>query len=246
MGKSEVLRLPDPEEQVMDGVLWGAHYALFTPAYWTAIAWYDAIEGKCIDYRIGQTLEEEVAACILGGYGIPAEVGWAAYYRLREAGLFERPPSSAEVFMRLLAEPLDLNGRRVRYRFARQKSRYLSAALTKLHSGTPPVDNDVALRGWLMKLDGVGPKTASWITRNWLKSDNVAIIDIHIQRAGILMGLYHPSRDKPTKDYFAMEQKFLEFAEGINVRASILDALIWYEMKHTGSMVLDLVEKRKP
>ena len=241
--KRQQLRLPDAAHEVMDGVLWGEHYALFTPAYWATMAWYDSFEGRPIDYRIGHTLTEEVAACILGGYGIPAEVGWAAFYRIRQAGLLQRRQPGTEAFFDLLREPLDIRGKRVRYRFARQKAHYLSSALTKLQTAPPALDNDVALRDWLLQLEGVGPKTASWITRNWLKSDNVAIIDIHIHRAGLLMGLYSPS-DTPAKNYRAMECKFLEFARRINVKASTLDALIWYEMKQAGTMALDLVKKR--
>jgi thermostable 8-oxoguanine DNA glycosylase len=72
----------------------------------------------------------------------------------------------------------------------------------------------------------------------------VAIIDIHIHRAGLLMGLYNHA-DTPAKNYFEMERKFLDFARLIKVKASILDALIWYEMKHAGTMALDLVKKRR-
>jgi N-glycosylase/DNA lyase len=241
--KRQQLRLPNASDAVMEGVLWGEHYALFTPAYWATMVWYDSFDERPIGYRIGHTLTEEVAACILGGYGIPAEVGWAAFYRIRQAGLLERQQFGTDVFIQLLSEPLDINGKKVRYRFARQKAHYLRSALTKLQTDPAPLENDVALRDWLLKLEGVGPKTASWITRNWLKSDNVAIIDIHIHRAGILMGLFNPS-DTPAKHYFAMEQKFLEFARRIEVRPSTLDALIWYEMKQAGTMALDLVKKR--
>jgi N-glycosylase/DNA lyase len=240
---SQRLNLPDPSEEVMDGVLWGQHYALFTPAYWATMAWYDTFEEQRIGYRIGHTLTEEVAACILGGYGIPAEVGWAAFYRIRQAGLLEQSQPETEPFVQLLREPLLVDGRRVRYRFASQKSRYLSAALSKLQTESPPIDDDLAFRNWLLNLEGIGPKTASWITRNWLQSDNVAIIDVHIHRAGLLMGLYNRA-DTPAKNYFAMERKFLDFSRQIKVKASTLDALIWYEMKHAGTMALDLVKKR--
>jgi thermostable 8-oxoguanine DNA glycosylase len=243
-GNIQTLSLPDSAEKVMDGVLWGEHYALFTPAYWATMAWYDTFEEQPIHYRIGHTLTEEVAACILGGYGIPAEVGWAAFYRIRQEGLLEGPQPGPEPFIQLLGEPLTVNGHKIRYRFATQKARYLNAALTTLHTSPPPIDDDVALRNWLLNLAGVGPKTASWITRNWLQSDNVAIIDIHIHRAGLLMGLYNHA-DTPAKNYFEMERKFLDFARLIKVKASILDALIWYEMKHAGTMALDLVKKRR-
>ena len=241
-GTAERLVLPSPQEFVMDGVRWGSHYALFTPAFWAALAWLDKVEIEPASYRMGDTLEEEVAACLLGGYGIPAEVGWAAFYRIREAGLLDGSGPSDQLLRNALTEPLDVGGRKVRYRFAGQKAKYLSAALAKLREAAPPTHDDLALRGWLMGLDGIGPKTASWITRNWLGSDNVAIIDIHIHRAGMLMRLYD-DRESPARDYFGMERKFLDFAARINVKASILDALIWRQMKDAGNMALDLVKR---
>jgi thermostable 8-oxoguanine DNA glycosylase len=33
------------------------------------------------------------------------------------------------------------------------------------------------------------------------------------------------------KDYFVLEQRFLDFAKAINVRSSVLDAVIWAEMR---------------
>ncbi|MDQ3816332.1 MAG: hypothetical protein M3362_01415 [Acidobacteriota bacterium] len=241
-GKAERLILPNPNEWVMDGVRWGHHYALFTPAFWSTISWLTKFEGEQDSYRMGNTLEEEIAACLLGGYGIPAEVGWAAYHRVREAGLLSGLPPSNEVLSNTLSEPLEVHGRRVRYRFVNQKARYLSAALARIQETPPPVHDDLALRNWLMELDGIGPKTASWITRNWLRSDRVAIIDIHIHRAGMLMKLYD-HKESPAKNYFGMESKFLEFATRIGVKASVLDALIWQQMKDAGNMALDLVKR---
>ena len=45
------------------------------------------LTGKPPGYRLGRTLAEEFAACLLGGHGIPAPVGIAAYERLRERGI---------------------------------------------------------------------------------------------------------------------------------------------------------------
>jgi N-glycosylase/DNA lyase len=241
-GNTERLVLPDPDDYVIDGVRWGDNYALFTPAFWATLAWLDRYESDCESYRLGKTLEEEVAACLLGGYGIPAEVGWAAFYKIRDTGLLNGSCPSDKLLHEVLAEPLEVKGRNVRYRFARQKSKYLSSALAKFREDAPPAHDDLALRGWLMGLEGIGPKTASWITRNWLQSDRVAIIDIHIHRAGILMGLYD-LKESPARNYFGMESKFLDFARRIQVKASMLDALIWQQMKDAGSIALDLVKK---
>ncbi|MGY3221470.1 thermostable 8-oxoguanine DNA glycosylase [Bradyrhizobium sp. USDA 4512] len=84
-----------------------------------------------------------------------------------------------------------------------------------------------------MKIPGVGPKTASWITRNWLGSDEVAILDIHIIRAGVLIGLFGRQQSVP-RDYDVMEARFLAFAAALNVRPSLLDAVMWREMRKLG------------
>jgi N-glycosylase/DNA lyase len=239
-GKTRELLLPDCDEEVLPGIKWGHHYATFTPSFWASLAWFKQVEAQSIGHRIGETLAEEITACLLGGHGIPAEVGLAAFRRLREQGLLKGLPVTKERLCEALSVPLILNDRQVRYRFALQRSKYVSEALTRLAEGQPPY-NDLAFRNWLLEFRGVGPKTASWITRNWLNSEKVAIIDIHIYRAGLLIGLF--SRDEsPARHYFQMEQKFLDFASNIGVRASCLDALIWRQMKDAGSMIFKLLK----
>lgn len=235
-GKVKKLFLPDFNQQVLPGVKWGHHYATFTPAFWTTLACSSEVDEAYGSFRIGESLEEEVAVCLLGGHGIPAEIGLAAFHRVRDSGLLAGEPPSESTLYRTLSAPLIIGNRKIRYRFAHQRSKYLSAALSKLHETYPPAHDDLSFRQWLLGLRGIGPKTASWITRNWLKSDKVAIIDIHIHRAGILMGLYQLG-ESPAKHYFQMEERFLAFAKAINVPASSLDALIWRQMKNAGNLV---------
>lgn len=233
--KVETLEIPDPQEEIFPGVRWGAYTHIFTPACWKVLSWMEQPNFKSKSYTVGNNLTEEIAACLLGGYGIPSEVGLAAFYRVREAGLLTETPTEDEV-SRILSEPLLIEDRKIRYRFVRQKSNYLSAALKKTSKETPP-NSDLKLRAWLMEFDGIGYKTASWITRNWLDSNKVAIIDVHIQRAGLLMNLYN-TKLTPSKNYLEMEERFLFLAEKLNVPASQLDALIWQEMKFAGNMAL--------
>ena len=238
-GKTQELRLPDCDEEVLPGIKWGHYYATFTPSFWASLAWFKQVEDQLTGHRIGETLAEEITACLLGGYGIPAEVGLAAFRRLREEGLLKGLPVPEERLCEALSTPLVVHGRHVRYRFAPQRSKYVSAAMAKLAEKDPPID-DLAFRNWLLDFHGVGPKTASWITRNWLNSEKVAIIDIHIYRAGLLIGLFNRD-ESPARHYFQMEEKFLAFASNIGVRASLLDALIWRQMKDAGSMIFKLL-----
>jgi thermostable 8-oxoguanine DNA glycosylase len=174
---------------------------------------------------------------MLGGYGIPAEVGLAAYSRLRDLDLVNRRAAEPDLREALLA-PLSINGRSVRYRFARQKAAYLAEALSIFDSAARLDDlTDIELRNWLTALPGVGLKTASWITRNHRDSDQVAIVDIHVFRAGCLAGIFSHGMTIE-RNYLDLEKRFLMFAEAITVRSSQLDALIWDFMKRVGSLAI--------
>lgn len=240
---SVALEIPSASAQVMAGVRWGAYDVVLTPAYWRYQVWLcDVADGAPPTYALGRTLTEEVAACLLGGYGIPAEVGLAALARLQALGLLSGrgPCPSHDDFMEALRAPLIINGRPVRYRFIGQKSRYLSQALPRLVDAPVPKERDPAdtktaaahrsFREWLCTLPGVGYKTASWVTRNWLASDAVAIIDIHLYRACVLANVFESTADI-TRDYVHLEQRFLRFATALGTSAARLDAVIWRDMR---------------
>jgi len=198
---------------------------MMTPAFWAAQSWMWEMD-EPDHYRLGRSLEEELMACMLGGHGIPAEVGLAAYDRLRRTWRSApgRLESASEV-EELLTRPLDVNGRQVRYRFAAQKARYLSQALAQL----PAIDveqGDRDFRDALCSLKGIGPKTASWIVRNWRGSDDVAILDVHLLRAGRELGLFS-SELNVERHYRIIEDAFVNFARDIGAKASILDSVIW-------------------
>ena len=222
------LELPDPDDEVMPGVRWGAFDEMMTPAYWRGQAWQHEALGTYASLRLGRTLAEETAACLLGGYGMPAELGLGAYARLRADGLLEGTPSQAVLEQRL-SEPFFTQGRFRRYRFPRQKARYLAACLSALNGFDEP-ENDVDLRGALAALPGIGPKTASWIVRNYRASDCVAVLDIHIIRAGRHVGLFERDHT-PERHYLELEVEFLAFAAALPTAAGMLDGLMWDYMR---------------
>ncbi len=228
--------VPAPETNVLPNVFWGRPEVLFTPAYWMTQHWMREGNLPPRSHGLGQTLEEEVVACLLGGHGIPAEVGLAAFERLRSRGLISAPCLDADTFSRNLREPLTVSGRQTTYRFWSQKANYIATALRTLTEHSAPRESPHELRDYLMRLPGIGPKTASWIVRNWLGSNEVAILDIHIVRAGRLMNLYSIT-DRVESHYFEMERRFLDLAFAIGAPASDLDALIWSEMRRTPRLV---------
>ena len=132
------LELPDPETHVVDGVRWGEVYAFPTPAYWAYQVVARRLEVTSIRYKLGSTLRQEIGACLLGGHGIPAQVGLVAFEVLRSKGAFDdQAPSEADL-VKWLSEPLNVDGRIVRYRFAKQKARYLAGALSRLETSSAP------------------------------------------------------------------------------------------------------------
>ena len=184
---------------------------------------------------------DEIVACLLGGYGLKAEVGWAAYKKLKYHNLIRRGVVSEEVAA-ILSEPLNIGGKWIHYRFPLQKSKYISDFLCRDDLDVIPINDDLSFRAWLLTINGIGPKTASWITRNYLHSDRVAIIDIHLYRAGILTGFINP-RLNIHKDYFEIERCFLDYCESLQVRPSIMDMVMWLNMKNTNRIAISLINK---
>jgi thermostable 8-oxoguanine DNA glycosylase len=226
---------PAPEALVSDCLPWGRFDVFFTPAYWANACWMHSVDYPTTSLRLGKSLMEEAAACLLGGHGIPAEIGLAAFRRLAESNLLEEEEVGAERFQVHLSTPLEVGGHPVRYRFARQKAQYLADLHRRFRLGGVPTEA-LPLRQWMMDVKGVGPKTASWIVRNWLYSDEVAILDIHILRAGRLAGFF-PVEETVERHYFSLEKRFLSFSKGIGARASELDAVIWSTMREMPEMV---------
>lgn len=237
------VELPPAGDEVMPGVTWGAVEQFPTPAYWAYQVLARRITNTKISNKLGSDLVEEVVACLLGGHGIPAEVGLAAFFRLRDSGVLRALTSEAEIFA-LLGEPLYIRGRPIRYRFAAQKAAYVSKALRVLSEEAAPLSSGRALRDWLTRLPGVGLKTASWIARNLMDADDVAILDIHILRAGQLGGFFDPGLSIE-RHYSDLEARFLEFSRHLQVRPSELDGVIWLEMKMSPRSVRRLLADKR-
>ncbi|NEW97175.1 hypothetical protein [Rhodopseudomonas sp. BR0G17] len=221
-----------PGAEVIPGVRWGKPEWVPSAAFWAQMS---ALAHEDDDYVCrDMTLKEQVGFCLLGGFGITAEMNASAYDRLAAEQIFA--PGSladAEQIRELLTAPLEIQGRSRKYRFPNQKAARLSQALRMLEHAPPKTNDHRIFRRELTEIPGIGMKTASWITRNWLGSDDVAILDIHIIRAGILIGLF--GRDQQVaRDYELMEGRFLQFAKALQVRPSLLDAVMWRHMRALG------------
>jgi thermostable 8-oxoguanine DNA glycosylase len=211
---------------------WGLPHELGTAAFWVEQTRRRHPTGS---HRFGRTLEEEVVACLLGGHGMRAGLGIAAFERLQKRGLISitKPPSVEELRAEL-AVPLTLaDGSLVRYRFPNQRAHRIGVALQILAAEHPP-PGGFELRDWLLKIPGIGPKTASWITRNWSASEGIAIIDVHVHRVGVAAGFFAPHWRLPSH-YEQFEEAFCAVARIGRVSTAALDARIWRDMAYLGS-----------
>ena len=224
----ERIELPPPSTEVLPGIRWGHTAEFFSPAFWKYHSQAHRDGERFKRHALGHTLLEEVSACLLGGYGMPAELGWAAFVRLRDEGLLSSRAGINEL-ERALTRPFRVACTLRKYRFPRQKAKYLCGAINAARA-LPPTQDGRQLRSQLIGITGIGPKTASWIVRNHLGSDDVAILDVHITRAAVAAGVFPKSAD-PTRNYFKLEQRFLEFCTAIDEPSSRLDAIMWDYMR---------------
>lgn len=232
----------DAGSEVIPGVMWGDPWTPFTPSYWLAQAWMSEIDLKpSRKYSAKHDIIGELGFCLLGGFGITAELATAAYERCWQAGLFSRLETKPEVWRAELSAPLQVGDRMIRYRYPNQKSRFLAAAMEYVRSNELRTDSGLALREQLLNIKGVGYKIASWVARNVLDSDEIAILDIHLIRAGRLCGLFPPEQ-RVERHYKEMESRFLLFCEKLHIRPAELDLLIWEDMRAAGGLPLQLLD----
>jgi N-glycosylase/DNA lyase len=233
--KSSLNNFPAESEEVLPGIKWGNACQMYTPAFWK-MQYIMTLNKHSIDsHRLANCIVEEVVMCILGGYGIPSEIGIYAFNELKERGLII-PHVTFQKIHSTLSNPIKTSsGNYIRYRFYNQKSKYIAQFLNRNDLDKIPVSHDIELRNWLLSIDGIGYKTASWITRNWLNSERVAILDIHILRAGRLTGFF---TERTLTDYIKLEQQYLNFCSALDVSPSNMDAIIWQYMKKNTKLAI--------
>jgi N-glycosylase/DNA lyase len=118
-----------------------------------------------------------------------------------------------------------------RTRFHNNKARYLLKARGNWKFILPELKNPnkQGLRNFLVdNVDGYGLKEASHFLRNIGKSDSqLAILDRHILRNLVELGVINCRKIKSKKEYLKTEKKFLDFAREIGIPADELDLLFW-------------------
>ena len=114
----------------------------------------------------------------------------------------------------------------------RQRAMRIAGALERIRVDPPPQD-PLELRGYLLQLRGVGPKTAAWAVRNVTGSADVAIVDIWLVRALTCVGVFRPEW-RVERHYERFEEAFLQYAAHGNVKPAALDLCIWEQARIVG------------
>jgi len=149
-GKTSIqIELPSEQTELMKGVPWGNIAGFPTIAYWTYRVLQRRLEHKTIKYKLGRTLLEETAACLLGGHGIPASMGLAAFEHLKKKNAFSGEVISENKLYEWLSEPIKYNNKHARYRFAKQKAKYLHSAMAELTQDVIPQHSGKELREYI-------------------------------------------------------------------------------------------------
>lgn len=243
-GKRTKRTIPNSSDTVLPGVVWGEPWVLFTPSYWLSQIWMHKLEkAKTSPYKTNGSLAEEIVFCILGGHGITAEVSYAYFQSCKEAGLISNLDTSTQAWSEQLRKPLKVGNGILRYRYPNKKAEYLVSAIEHIKSDALDLSSGLLLRNSLLKIKGVGLKTASWIARNYMDCDDVAILDIHLIRAGLLCNLFE-SDFNITRDYMKMEDLYVQFSRSLQVRPAVLDCLIWDQMRSLGKLPIEALKQR--
>lgn len=231
--------IPAPEDELLAGVRWGQHWDVFTPAYWLAQYWMKGLDRvERSPHHAKGDIVQELVFCMLGGFGISAELATATFHACNEAGLIQRRETSVDAWQRQLKEPVFVSGKMLHYRYPNQKAKFLAESMQHLSGCDLDNQNGRCLRNDLLRIKGVGYKTAGWVARNFLDTDDVAILDIHLIRAGMLSGIFHPAQ-KVEREYLGMEERYLQFCRALGVRPAVMDCLIWDQMREYGKLALD-------
>jgi len=230
---------PDSDERIRFSVAgdvwempWGRHDEFGTPAYWI----HETIDGGYTGDDAFETMDLKTATVwgLLHGHGVVAEVADAYLGDVMALLKKDENPSAAAV-AEVLAAPIEGYGL---YRFPNKKAEFISEAVSRLRSDPPP-DAVHALRGYLMGLKGVGPKTAALIeSRVRGPHAEVHVNDIHLRRALRHCGVFRAHWDAD-RHYDRFEAAFLQYARHGNVPPGALDSCIWDWARNAGSSAFD-------
>ncbi len=92
-------------------------------------------------------------------------------------------------------------------------------------------DDPIEMRDWLVvNINGYGYKEASHFLRNIGKGEELAILDRHILKNLILLGVINEMpKNLSRMNYIHIEGKMARFSKASNIPMSHLDLLLWHK-----------------
>ncbi|MFP4141961.1 MAG: N-glycosylase/DNA lyase [Thermoplasmata archaeon] len=155
-----------------------------------------------------------------------AKVCWDTVEKLREKDMIEKGEKSE------IADEIK------KVRFRHNKSGYLVKARenflkddVSLKEKLKEFDDQKEAREWVVdNVKGLGYKEASHFLRNIGKGENLAILDRHILKNLVELGVIDEEPKTLTKKrYLEIEEKMEEFSAEIGIPIHHLDLVLWYE-----------------
>jgi N-glycosylase/DNA lyase len=132
--------------------------------------------------------------------------------------------------------PSEIQEELVGVRFNQRKAEYISLARLKfcersLRATLAGFAGPQAAREWLVEnVKGLGYKEASHFLRNIGLGEDLAILDRHILKNLVLLGVIDEVPSSPTKRiYLEIEKKMSAFSQKAGIPMGQLDLLLWYK-----------------
>lgn len=192
----------------------------------------------------------ELVSCILGSR-VKFEISVLAAERLEQSGLLEPGTHQdnydsyeAKIYQVLMgASETDLTraNHRVKYPFPRLRANHIRRSAENVYGQNQSLQillkssasASEARNRLTAVIVGCGPKQASLFLRNVGFSDNVAILDVHVLRYMMLLGLASKSEIgvQKIRQYITLENILQEYAKKMKTKLSVLDTAIWVVMR---------------
>ncbi len=170
----------------------------------------------------------ELVFCLLTPQS-KAKVCWRAVESIMEKKLlFKETPSKEEILEEL---------RGVRFRnkktenILKIRDRFIEDGKLNIRSWLNSFNNPLVFREWLVEnITGMGYKEASHFLRNIGLGEDFAILDRHILKNLVKLGVIDSIPNSLSKKkYMEIEEKMKVFAENIGIPMSHLDFVLWYK-----------------
>jgi N-glycosylase/DNA lyase len=187
------------------------------------------IEIRLMDFqRIWESASEEelfreLVFCLLTPQS-KAKTCWKAVQRLTRKGMIAK------------GEPGQVQEELAGVRFSNRKAEYICLARKtfcerSMRATLAGFAGPVAAREWLVEnIKGLGYKEASHFLRNIGLGEGLAILDRHILKNLVLLGVIEEVPNSPTKRiYLEIEKKMTAFSREAGIPMGHLDLLLWYK-----------------